>query len=160
MKTAIFVGTFFLSLALTGQMKSSDKNYTKSIELTASVEDSWNLLSDVAIWKQWDSHIIDARLKGEFADRAQGSLVTSNAQVVNFYIIDWEENKSYTVRHKLSSGTLNLKRSVEATDTGSKIVIEVWYNGLSKKGFKKYMGEDYAAVLEKELLKIQQLLEG
>ncbi len=160
MRTAFFVGSFFLSVVLMGQMASSEKNYTKEIELTASVEDTWNLLSDVSKWKQWDSHIIDARLKGAFIDKAQGSLVTNNAKVVNFYIIDWEEKKSYTLRHKLSSGTLYLKRSVEATDTGSKIMVGVWCSGLSKKNFKKYMGTDYAVVLEKELQSVKELLEN
>ncbi len=160
MKAAIFVGTFFLSVTLMSQTANSEKSYTKEIESTASVEDTWQLLSDVSMWKQWDSHIIDARLNGEFIDKAQGSLVTINAKVVNFYIVDWEEKKSYILRHKLSSGTFFSKRSVEATETGSKIVVEVWCNGLSKKNFKKYMGDDYASVLQEELLKIRQLLES
>ena len=145
---------------MSAQGTNLEKNYSKEIELTASKEDVWHLLSDVSMWKQWDDHIIDARLVGDFTDKAKGSLVTANSKVVDFYVVDLEQGESYTLRHKLSSGTIYLRRTITSTATATKLTSEVWYKGLSTKNFKKYMGNDYATVLEKELESLQSLLEN
>lgn len=160
MRTLFCTVLFLISITLTAQVRNLKKDYNKEIELTTSVEDTWRLLSDVSMWEQWDSHIIDARLVGDFADNAQGSLITANSRVVNFQIIALTEGKSYTVRHKLPTGFIYLRRTVAAISTGTKVMAEVWFKGLSLKTFKKYMGNDYAVALEKELQSVQQLLEN
>lgn len=157
MRTLFFSLFFLLSITFTAQVANLEKNYTKEIELNTSIEDTWKLLSDVSMWKQWDSHIIDVRLTEDFVDNAKGSLITTNSEIVNFRIIDLIEGKSYTVRHKLFLGTLYLRRTVVATEVGTKVIAEVWFKGLSLKIFKRYMSNDYNTVLEKELESLQML---
>ncbi len=160
MRSVLFSLLFLTSITMIAQGEHSKKNYTKEIELTSSVDDAWGLLSDVSRWKEWNSHIVDARLTADFEDKSRGSLVTANSQVVDFQIVDFVQGEQYTLRHKLSSGTLYLKRSLALTETGAKIRAEVWYKGLSSGNFKKYMGSDYTMVLEKELQSFQQLLQN
>ena len=160
MKTFFYTTFFLLSITLSAQLNSSKKGYNKEIELTTSLEDTWQLLSDVSRWKQWDTHIIDAQLTGDFEDNAQGSLITANSKVVDFQLIAVTEGESYTVRHKLPTGILYLRRTVASTALGTKVMAEVWFKGLSLRTFKKYMGEDYASMLEKELQALQQLLQN
>jgi len=74
-------------------------------------------------------------------------------------VIEFIENETYTIRHSLSIGLLYLKRSVKASNGGSKISTEVWYTGLSARNFKKYMGDDYDRTLATELTYAKQLLE-
>ncbi|MEP3210617.1 MAG: hypothetical protein ABJN95_15555 [Maribacter sp.] len=160
MRTVVFSLFFLISITMLAQGEHSKKNYTKEIEITSSVDDAWGLLSNVAMWKEWNSHIVDARLSEDFKDKSRGSLVTANSQVVDFQIVDFVEGEQYTLRHKLSSGTIYLKRTLAATETGAKIMAEVWYKGLSSGNFKKYMGSDYTMVLERELQSFQQLLQN
>ncbi len=160
MRTLILLLSLSFSTFVFSQSNASKKELIKDIESTATVEEAWQLLTDVATWKQWDSHAIDAKIKSDFKEKGQGKLVTHNAHIVDFAIIEFEQDKTYTLRHKLSSGTLYIKRSVVPTDVGSKLTVEVWYKGLSPKNFRKYMGEDYATTLENELQEVKQLLEN
>ncbi len=156
----LFCTVFLVSITLTAQERSLKKSYHKEIQLTTSVGDAWQLLSDVSRWEQWDSHIIDARLVGDFEDNAQGSLITTNSKIVNFQIIAMKEGESYTVRHKLPTGIVYLRRTLAATEAGTRVMAEVWFKGLSLRTFKKYMGNDYNKVLEKELQTLRQLLQN
>ena len=160
MRTLFCITFFLVSITLTAQVGNLKKNYNKEIELTTSVEDTWQLLSDVSKWKQWDTHIIDAQLIGDFEDSAQGSLITANSKVVDFQLIAVIEGESYTIRHKLPTGILYQRRTVASTAVGAKVMAEVWFKGLSLRTFKKYMGNDYPSVLVKELQSFQQLLQN
>lgn len=140
---AFFIGTFIIN--------AQDSNYTKQIELASSPEEAWQLITDVSQWKHWDSHVVDAQLKGDFLASSKGVIVTTSSKVVDFEIVSLDQGKSFTLRHQLSSGMVYLKRSVESLANGSVVKLEVWYKRLSNKNFRKYMGEDFDLVLEKEL---------
>lgn len=159
MKTTLTLFALLIVSISYAQSKKLEKSFSNEVETSASVAEAWTLVSDVSKWKTWDSHIIDARLEGEFTDKSQGILITSNSNVEPYSVVEFVENESYTIRHKLSSGLLYLKRSVKATNKGSKISTEVWFTGLSAKNFKKYMGDDYGETLAKELANAKQLLE-
>lgn len=159
MKTTLtLVALLIVSLCYT-QSKKLEKSFSNEVETSASVSEAWNLVTDVSQWKTWDSHIIDARLAGEFTNKSQGTLITSNSKVEPYSVVEFIENETYTIRHKLSSGLLYLKRSVKVADKGSKISTEVWFTGLSAKNFEKYMGDDYDKTLAIELANAKQLLE-
>lgn len=159
MKSTLTICALLIATLSYSQSKKTEKSFSNEIETSVSVTEAWQLVTDVSKWKTWDSHIIDARQKGEFTRKTKGTLVTSYATVEQFAVVEFIENESYTIRHKISSGVLFLKRSVLAADLGSKIKTEVWFTGLSVKNFEKYMGGNYENALANELVNVKQLLE-
>jgi len=155
MRKLLSFGFFIMSMILTAQKN----NYAKQIELTDPAEEAWQLITDVSQWKHWDSHVVDAQLKGNLLDNSKGTILTSGSKIVDFEIVDFKEGESYTLRHKLSSGMLYLKRSIGSSEKGTILKLSVWFKRLSTKNFRKYMGNDYELVLEKELQNFVQLLE-
>jgi len=154
MKELLFSGFLIMSMVLAAQ----ENNYTKQIELTNTTEDAWQLIADVSQWKHWDSHVVDAQLEGGILDNSKGIIVTSNSKIVDFEIVEFKQGESYTLRHKLSSGMVYLKRSIQSSEKGTIVKLKVWFKRLSIKNFRKYMGNDYELILEEELQSIVQLL--
>jgi hypothetical protein len=159
MKTKLTLFALLIVSLSYAQSKNLKKSFSNEVETSATVSEAWNLVTDVSQWKTWNSHIIDARLDGAFTEKSKGILITSNSKVEPYTVVKFVENESYTIRHKLSSGLLYLKRSVKAADKGSKISTEVWVTGLSSKNFDKYMGDDYKNTLANELANAKQMLE-
>ncbi len=160
MKALLFSTALFFSIFTFSQSKDTDKRFEATIDLNVGAADVWTLLTDVARWKEWDTHVIDAKLIDGFAPKAQGKLVTKNAKAIDFGIQESQEGVGYTLRHKLSSGTLFIKRSISETDSGALLTANVWYTGISPKNFKKYMGADYTGILEAELKMLKSLAEN
>jgi len=140
------------------QENVKDKHYKESIHVNLPVTEAWNLIIDTSIWKKWDNRIIDVRFDGRITKRARGSLVTDNGKVVEFIIVDLVEGETYTLRHKLSSGIFFMKRTIQASDSGSTITEEIWVNGLSFKAIKRYLGEDHSLVINNNLHTLEKYI--
>lgn len=68
------------------------------------------------------------------------------------------KGESYTVRYKLSSGSVYIKRSLLSKES-LQLTETVWYTGISKRTFEKYKGEDYANTLKNRILDFKKYLE-
>ncbi len=159
MKTLKLFFIFILTIQGYGQSDNADKLHSNSINSKASVEEVWKQLIDAAQWKKWDTHVIDVKLEEDLKKKMEGTLVTSNATIVPFRVIAFETEKTYTYKHKLSSGMLYVKRSVAKTDEGTAITEEVWYKGISKKTFTKLLGPSYDDTIKTKLEVFKTMLE-
>ena len=104
--------------------------------------------------------MVDLRFEGPLQEKVKGTLIAPGGTINEFKIVELEPGKSYTFNHKVSSGVLFVKRTVESIDAGSKVTEEVWFKGISKKTFQKYYGSDYDEQLKRKLQSLKSLLEG
>nr|WP_299341898.1 hypothetical protein [Allomuricauda sp.] len=143
---------------LMAQKVQSDKMFTYSMELGTSKENLWNILVDFASYGDWDTSIIDVRCDDGVKKRKTCKTVVNGGQIYNVEITDLVENETYTLRHKLSSGQIYIKRTIEAGDK-VKLTETVWYKGISKKTFEKYKGEQYKETQKSRMLSLKKYIE-
>ncbi len=145
-------------LLLLGQEGENDKMFNYSIEWDGSQEKVWNTMIDFSNFSKWDDTIIDVRCTGELKKRNICKAIVDGGKILDVEITDYVENQTYTLRYKLSSGNMFIKR---ALDPNNKILAEtVWYSGISKKTFEKYKGKDYGKVQEQRMLSLKKYIEG
>ena len=151
-----------INLAQRSDSQENDEiNYhNESIHIDMHPEEVWDLIKDVSIWKIWDNRIIDVDFDGPLTKKARGRLLTYKAHLVKFIISDLVEGRAYTLKHKLSSGMLYMKRSIQAANSGSIITQEVWIKGLSPKTIKKYLGEEYGLAIRNSLENLKEYMDN
>ncbi|NKI32461.1 hypothetical protein [Croceivirga thetidis] len=141
------------------QNAKSEKKFSNSIELSDTQENVWNVITDFDTFKYWDEKIIDVRCPEELKKNQSCQAIMSDGQLFDVEIVDIVENESYTLRYKLSSGNIYIKRGLvpgeplQYTET-------VWYKGISKKTFEKYKGADYAQLLSNRITNFKKYLES
>jgi len=64
MKTRLTLFALLIVSISFAQSKKIQKSFSNEIETSASVSDAWKLMTDVSQWKNWDSHVVDARANG------------------------------------------------------------------------------------------------
>lgn len=160
MKTSILVLALIMGANPFHQTDTENKYFKSTITSDAPAEKVWATITDASKWKHWNTDIVDARPEGMMTKGAQGSLITSNGDVLEYFIVNVQDANTYTFKHKLSSGMLFTKRSVVATESGSSISEEVWFKGISQKTFEKYMGDNYADVIQIRLKALKDFIEN
>ena len=145
-------------MLLLGQEGKSDKAFNYSIEWNGSQESVWTAMIDFSNFSKWDTAIVDVRCPGELKKRGICKAIVSGGEIFDVEITDFVENQTYTLRHKLSSGNMYIKRTL---DPNNKTLTEtVWYSGISKKTFEKYKGKEYEKIQEKRMLSLKKYIEG
>ncbi|MGB5819708.1 MAG: SRPBCC family protein [Saonia sp.] len=156
MKTYLVILSLVLGTSLFAQ---TEKSYKAVVASTVSADKAWTLITDMSKWKLWDDGVVDARFEGPLKEKAVGRVIKADGTVVEYKIIALEDAKTYTFKHKLSSGVIFTKRIVTPSENGSSISEEVWFKGISGKTFEKYCGADYGSKIESNLNTFKAILE-
>ena len=143
---------------LMAQKGQSEKMFTYSMELETSKENLWNILVDFSSYSDWDASIIDVRCEEGLKKRKNCKAVLNGGEIFDVEITDFVENETYTIRHKLSSGQIYIKRTIE-TGEETKLTETVWYKGISKKTFEKYKGEQYQETQKNRMQSLKKYIE-
>lgn len=161
MRFIIYFILFIMSNTLAAQTKeASNKHFSYSLESTASPEAIWEIWTDVAQWKNWDSGLKDAKLSSsDFGLGAKGFIYSLEGRKSRFKIVDYEEGLSYTFKTNLPLGGLYVKRYLEQSGGNTKFTHEVWFKGITAGIFSRMFGEDFRKMLPEVLEKIRVLAE-
>ena len=134
------------------------KTFVNSIDLKGNPENVWNAITDFSTMSLWDGNIVDVRCKDGLAKNNHCKVIVGTGKIFDVHIIELIEGKSYTIRYKLSSGNVYIKRSL-ASEVALQLTETVWYAGISKRTFEKYKGEDYANILQNRMVDFKKYLE-
>ena len=113
--------------------------YRGFIEIDASAETVWNILSDFESWPRWNPDIESVKLKGRFGEGAKFSWKTGPGTIRS----KLEEIKP---QEKLAwaGKTFGIKAihiwKIEQTDGGTVVTTEESWDGLHVSVFRKYFG--------------------
>ena len=110
-------------------------------------------------WPKWDTGLKSAELKREFAEGAKGRLVPDKGPKSKFIITDVKQGMGYTLKTKIPFGWMNVKRRLEATNSGTYFTHEVEFTGLLKKMFGKKYGSRYQKLLPDVMQSISKIAE-
>lgn len=147
-------------MTLNAQDKTpSNKHFWYSMETTASPDEIWSIWTDVANWKDWDSGLKDASIKGEFKLNAKGMITSLEGRKSKFKIVEFDEGKSYTFKTKLPLGGLYVKRYLEVKDGKTIFTHEVWFKGMTRGIFAKAFGGEFREMLPDVLGNIKGIAE-
>ena len=154
-----FVTLAFLVLPFIALAQGADsKTFINSVTLDGNSENVWNAITDFSTMNLWDDSIVDVRCKDGLAKNNHCKVIVGSGSIFDVEIVELIEGVSYTVRYKLSSGNVYIKRSLES-DTSLQLTETVWYTGMSKRTFEKYKGEDYANALKARMVDFKKYLE-
>lgn len=137
----------------------TDRHFWHSLETNASAEKIWNIWTDVAHWKTWDTGLKDASLTGNFELNARGIIISLEDRKSKFTVVEYIEGKSYTFKTRLPLGSLYVKRYLETGEGVTRFTHEVWFEGLIKGIFAKAFGADFRDKLPGVLENIKNIAE-
>ncbi len=154
-----YVKLVVLVLPLIALAQGADsKTFINSITLEGNSENVWNAITDFSTMNLWDDNVVDVRCKDGLAKSSYCKVIVGSGKIFDVEIVELINGKSYTVRYKLSSGNVYIKRSLES-EASLQLTETVWYTGMSKRTFQKYKGEDYANVLKNRMTDFKKYLE-
>ena len=149
---------FFLLPFITFAQGATSKTFKNTIELNKNAENIWNAITDFSTISLWDSNVVDVRCEDGLGENKRCKVIVGSGKIFDVEIVDLVANESYTIRYKLSSGNVYIKRNLE-----QKVALEltetVWYTGISKRTFEKYKGTDYDDKLKQRLLEFKKYVE-
>ena len=159
MKRIAYLWVALIAFTATAQDKNNAKTFSHTVSLDSSKEQVWEALTDFSNFKQWDEMIVDVKCPDELKKNEYCKAIVSAGKMYDVEIEEIVENESYTLRHKLSSGNIYVKRELVPGDALA-FTETVWYKGLSKKTFEKYKGADYDAAVKNRVLKFKAYVEN
>lgn len=137
---------------------ADSKTFVNSIALEGNPENVWNAITDFSTMNLWDDNVVDVRCKDGLAENSHCKVIVGSGKIFDVEITELIKGTSYTVRYKLSSGNVYIKRSLKS-DASLQLTETVWYTGISKRTFEKYKGEDYAITLKNRMTDFKRYLE-
>lgn len=152
----LFIAAPFLIM---GQEANSSKRFANSIELNIAQENAWAAITDFSTFNMWDDNVVDVRCSTELKKREYCQVIVETGEIIDVEIVELVENESYTLRHKLSSGNVYIRRDL-ALQSPLKLSETVWYKGISKKTFEKYKGTTYNEFLKNRLEQFKKYMEN
>lgn len=161
MRFTIFLLLTSLASTLNAQdNEPTDKHFWYSLETTASAATIWSIWTDVPHWKDWDTGLKDASMKGEFKRDAKGVITSLEGRKSKFTVVEMVEGESYTYKTKLPLGSLYVKRSLSTTGGTTTFTHEVWFAGLTGGIFAKAFGSKFRNMLPDVLQNIKAIAES
>ena len=137
---------------------ADSKTFVNSVTLEGNSENVWNTITDFSTMNLWDENVVDVRCMDGLAKNNYCKVIVGSGNIFDVEIVELVAGESYTVRYKLSSGNVYIKRSL-ASKEALQLTETVWYTGISKRTFEKYKGDDYANTLKDRLLGFKKYLE-
>lgn len=149
----------FLVLPFIALAQGADsKTFVNSVALQGNSENVWNAITDFSTMNLWDENVVDIQCKDGLAKNNYCKVIVASGKIFDVEIVEFIKGESYTVRYKLSSGNVYIKRSLTSKES-LQLTETVWYTGISKRTFEKYKGEDYASTLKNRISDFKKYLE-
>lgn len=138
----------------------TNKHFWHSEKTSAAPEKIWQIWTDVPNWKDWDSGLKEAAIKGEFGLNAKGIIRSLEGRKSKFKIVEFVEGKSYTFKTNLPLGGLYVKRYLAVKNGQTYFTHEVWFKGITAGIFAKAFGKDFRKILPEVLTNIKTIAEA
>ncbi|MEL6974073.1 MAG: hypothetical protein AAGL29_01610 [Bacteroidota bacterium] len=159
MKKLVSILIFGLTLVVMAQKDNPEKSFSHAVQLNTTPETAWDALVDFSNFKQWDDTVVAVKCPLELKKNKRCQTILEGGVLLEVEILDIVENESYTLRYKLSSGNMFIKRTL-AKNEQLQLEEEVWYKGLSKKTFERYKGDDYQNIIQTRMENFKTYVEN
>jgi len=151
---------FFTVMQATAQgQQPTDKHFWYTLETQASPEAIWQVWTDVARWKDWDTGLKDAEMPAPFELHAKGTIISLEGRKSKFKVVEFEPGQMCTYKTKLPLGSLYVKRYLKQEGGKTTFTHEVWFAGLTKGIFAKAFGGKFRGMLPGVLQNIKAIAE-
>ena len=156
----LFFPVFSLLLATTATAQPTGYRFSHTDSTSASPDRIWDIWTDVPNWKQWDTGLKEARLEGDFATGAKGTLIPDRGPKSRFVISELVPGQSYTFRTRIPFGWLVVKRTLKTAPDRTYFTHDVEFTGLLKRVLGQRLGRRYRVMLPTVLQTIKQIAEA
>jgi len=140
-------------------MKQSNHHFSYRIDIAATKEKVWQVLTNVSIWHVWDTELKKATLKGDFELNAQGELIPKKGPKLKFFISEFSQKKTYTFKTKMPLGYLVITRNIKEENGMVSFTDDIQFTGFFKYVFGIILGRQFKKVLPKVMLQFKHLVE-
>lgn len=120
----------------------------KTVTTTASKEAIWAIWQIVDLWPTWDSHMVWAKLDGEFKVGQRGQLKPEKGPVVSFVIASCVPLESFVSFSRLPLATLEVGHWVVDLGDRRQVTHRISIRGPLGFLFAKLLGKQFADSLE------------
>ncbi len=141
------------------EIPQNNKHFSHIMQTVASPDAVWNIWTDVANWKDWDTGLKDASMKTNFKLGSKGSITSLEGRKSKFKVVSYKKGISYTLKTKLPLGSLYIKRTLQKKDSSVYFIHEVWFKGLTSNLFAKRFGPKFRAMLPEVMEEIKRIAE-
>ncbi|MEM1337344.1 MAG: SRPBCC family protein [Bacteroidota bacterium] len=138
----------------------TDKHFWHTMETKASPQAIWKIWTDVPNWKDWDTGLKDASIKGDFVLGSKGTIISLEDRKSKFKVVKYTEGQSYTYKTKLPLGSLYVKRYLTEQNGITTFTHEVWFSGLTGGIFARSFGSTFREMLPDVLNNIKKIAES
>lgn len=137
----------------------SNKHFWATQSTTASPQAIWKEWATVSTWKNWDTGLKDAHLKGVFELGAKGHIITLQGQQLPFEITAYQEGEQFTYATQLPFGKLLVHHYFVPNAPQTTFVHEVWFEGFSAPFFALLLGGSFRKMLGPVLITLKEIAE-
>ncbi len=139
--------------------QQTNYRFTHSAQTEAPPEEIWKIWTDVPNWKEWDTGLQSAELKGSFEVGAKGQLIPDKGPKTTFKITTVDPGVSYTFQTNVPFGKLIVHRCLEVQNGLTVFTQEVEFTGLLRKFWGRQLGGNYRTMLPSVLGSIKAIAE-
>lgn len=123
--------------------------HEESIETTATPAQIWNLFSDVAGWKKWNSGIENIELDGAFAIGTTFSMQPPGEEQFTSTLVKVEKDKGFTDETVIDGTRVLVHHQITPLPSGkTKITYSTEVTGLNAAEFGVIVTSDFPDVLK------------
>lgn len=137
----------------------TNHHFSFTVTIKNTPEKVWQMLTDVANWKQWDTELKEAALYSDFVLGAKGILTPLKGPKLKFYISEITPPTSYTFKTKMPVGWLVIKRTLKAENGNTCFTDDIAFTGLLKSFFGILLGAKFRKVLPEVMNNFKNLAE-
>jgi hypothetical protein len=127
---------------------------------SASSEVIWQLWSDVANWKTWDTQVESSSLDGLFVSGTRGKLKPKGGPASPFVMLDTQPGRSFTDRTRLPGATMDFIHEMTSTPTGTQFTHRIRITGPLSPLFARLMGRNLRQGVQDAVQKLAHLASG
>lgn len=131
--------------------------YTIGVESTQAK--TWDLLTNVSRWSEWDTELKSATIFGDFGLGAKGVLIPKKGPKLPFEITAYTAGKSYVFKTKMPIGALEIKRTLSCTAGITYFTDDIRFTGFLSRFFGMILGRSFKLVLPEVMENFKKMVE-
>ncbi|NHF59831.1 polyketide cyclase [Flavobacteriaceae bacterium TP-CH-4] len=140
-------------------LQQTKHHFSYTIEIDSSLEKTWEYLTDVTKWTNWDTELKSAKLLGDFELGTKGKLTPKKGPELDFFISELVPFQSYAFNTEMPLGHLVIRRTLESKELMTYFTDDIRFTGPLKRLYGLLLGGGFKKVLPKVMGNFKRLVE-
>ncbi|MFK8101226.1 MAG: SRPBCC family protein [Saprospiraceae bacterium] len=144
---------------MSGLAQQPNHHFHYTIGVKSTQEKTWDLLTDVSRWSDWDTELKSATLFSNFGLGAKGELIPKKGPKLPFEITAYSAGKFYIFTTKMPIGSLEIRRSLVSKAGITYFTDDIQFTGFLRRLFGMILGRSFKLVLPEVMENFRKMVE-